>query len=366
MWDEHNPEPKLSDSGAPFTSQKLVRDLLSSQPAPQDQVPGIESLTMGLLHLPLTHSALDRSAIRRMEPRLTEELLADEHTWILPIYDREVPVQPGPTLHLDLIAPSRVPAYLRHHEETMWVYLGELDERQVLALILPTTVGTTTTAQWRGQFVWQTLRGLAEHVAHREVYAETAARAELAMVGVALANWHVTARFCGRCGSRTRITSEGWSRTCTGCEVEHFPRTDPAVIMAVISPQDELLLGNSAKWGPNRFSTLAGFVEPGETLEEAVRREVLEESAIVVDKATYLASQPWPFPGSLMLGYFAYATTTDITVDGVEVRAARWFTRAQLAHEVAQGLIELPGVSSIARRLIEHWYGEPLHAPATD
>ena len=340
---------------------------------------------MGLTHLPLAHSALDRAANRRSEPRLIEELLGDKSTQILPIYDREVPIienseisdaagsdAPGvsgeqrlgaaPRLHM--IAPAQVPSFLRNHEETMWVYLGQVGGKDIIALILPTSVGEIATRTWRGQFEWAPLRIFAEASLEREEYEQTEERAGLAVVAVALANWHSTSRFCGRCGSLTDITAAGWSRTCRSCKVEHYPRTDAAVIMAVLSEDNEILLGNSSKWGPDRFSTLAGFVEPGETLEDAVRREVHEEAGIVIGEVTYLASQPWPFPGSLMLGYFAYATSHDITVDGEEIRSARWFTKEQLATEVDSGRVQLPGVSSIARRLIEHWYGQALNPPS--
>lgn len=330
---------------------------------------------MGFTDIPLAQSALDRAANRRTEPDLIATLLADEATLVLPIYDREVPIAPpateraGATPHgadspqLHMIAPSQVPGYLATHQETMWVYLGELAGKDIVAIVIPTTVGDIETDPWRASLNWAPLRFFAEAAALREEYLETEERAGLAVVAVALANWHSTSRFCGRCGARTVIATAGWTRNCTGCLVEHFPRTDPAVIMAVLSPDDRILLGNSTKWPADRFSTLAGFVEPGETLEAAVRREVFEESGVHTGEVTYLGSQPWPFPGSLMLGYFATATSTEITVDGEEIRQARWFSRTELAAEVASGQLSLPGVSSIARRLIEHWYGEKITTP---
>lgn len=335
---------------------------------------------MGFTDLPLAQSALDRAANRRSEPDLIATLLADDATLVLPIYDREVPIAPpaadpaggelgqsspsepaAPQLHM--IAPDQVPDYLVSHSETMWVYLGQFAGRDIVAIVIPTSVGEIETDPWRSSLAWAPLRFFAEAASTREEYLETEERAGLAVVAVALANWHSTSRFCGRCGARTVIATAGWTRNCTGCLVEHFPRTDPAVIMAVLSDDDKILLGNSTKWPADRFSTLAGFVEPGETLEAAVRREVFEESAILIGEVTYLGSQPWPFPGSLMLGYFARATSTEITVDGEEIRQARWFSREELAAEVASGQLSLPGVSSIARRLIEHWYGAKIMTP---
>jgi NAD+ diphosphatase len=134
--------------------------------------------------------------------------------------------------------------------------------------------------------------------------------------------------------------------------------------MAVVDDADRLLLGRQSRWPERRYSTLAGFVEPGESLEAAVRREVAEETGVVVDDVTYLGSQPWPFPSSLMLGFRAHASSTDISVDGEEVAQAGWWTREQLATDVADRVILLPPRVSIARRLIENWYGEPIRDAA--
>jgi len=130
--------------------------------------------------------------------------------------------------------------------------------------------------------------------------------------------------------------------------------------MAVVDGPERILLGHQARWPERRFSTLAGFVEPGESLEQAVRREVLEEVAVRIGEATYLGSQAWPFPSSLMLGFVAHAETTDARPDGDEIAEARWFERDELASLVSRAEISLPPPVSIARRLIEHWYGAPL------
>jgi NAD+ diphosphatase len=183
---------------------------------------------------------------------------------------------------------------------------------------------------------------------------------------VAIANWHAVHTHCPRCGSPTTVTHSGWVRRCPRDGSEHFPRTDPAIIVTVVDRQDRLLLGNNIAWGPHRYSTLAGFVEPGESVEAAVVREVHEESNLVVHSPEYLGSQPWPFPQSLMLGYTA---TTDhpeaADADREEVAHVRWFTRDELAAAVASGDITIPGSSSISRALIEHWFGGPLPEPRT-
>lgn len=172
--------------------------------------------------------------------------------------------------------------------------------------------------------------------------------------------WHQAHRFCGRCGTPTESRRAGHLRACTNetCGAPGFPRTDPAVIM-LVTDGDRCLLGRQAKWPEGMVSTLAGFVEPGETLEEAVAREVAEEAGITVGAVTYRGSQPWPFPSSLMVGFWAEAVTTDIRVDQDELEEAMWVRRADLAGfgEVGDGRSgwKLPRRDSISRWLIETW-----------
>jgi NAD+ diphosphatase len=187
----------------------------------------------------------------------------------------------------------------------------------------------------------------------------------IAVNAVALANWHATHTHCPRCGAGTRVTFGGHVRECPADGSLHYPRTDPAVIMAVVDEDDRLLLGRQARWPERRYSTLAGFVEPGESLEQAVRREVGEEAGVEVGDVDYLGSQAWPFPASLMLGFVARARTVAISVDGEEIAQARWLSRAELADAVSTGQVLLPPRVSIARRLIEHWYGGEVGAEGT-
>ncbi len=167
-------------------------------------------------------------------------------------------------------------------------------------------------------------------------------------------HWRTKHRFCGICGARCEARSAGHTMVCTGCKAQHFPRTDPAVIMLVVRG-DACLLGHSQRF-PNTtmYSTLAGFVEPGESLEEAVRREVMEEAGIEVGEVLYHSSQPWPFPSSIMLGFHAEGLSEAITIDPTELRDARWFTRDELRSHQSLGF-SLPRADSIARRLIEDW-----------
>ncbi|GII57029.1 NUDIX hydrolase [Planotetraspora thailandica] len=184
--------------------------------------------------------------------------------------------------------------------------------------------------------------------------------AGLLVYAVALEAWHATHEFCPRCGSRTTITASGHMRTCPKDGSQHFPRVDPAVIMLIHDDDDRVLLGRGPEWPKGRMSVLAGFVEPGESLEHAVMREVMEEVGVAVTAPRYMGSQPWPFPRSLMLGFIARATTTEIHRDPAEIAEARWFSRDELHAHVEAGTLRLPGQVSIARRLIETWYGEPI------
>ncbi len=170
----------------------------------------------------------------------------------------------------------------------------------------------------------------------------------------ALMHWRTRHRFCGVCGSPCEPRSAGHVLHCTGCGTQHFPRTDPAVIM-LVHRGDRCLLGHSQRFPiTTMYSTLAGFVEPGESLEEAVAREVREESGVIVGRIGYHSSQPWPFPANIMLGFHAEALTEAVTVDPAELRDARWFTRAELRDRESLGFT-IPPRDSIARQLIEAW-----------
>jgi NAD+ diphosphatase len=173
----------------------------------------------------------------------------------------------------------------------------------------------------------------------------------------ALLGWHARHRFCPNCGTATRVVQGGWRRDCPNCHVEHFPRTDPVVIMLVIAG-DRCVLGRSPRFAATMWSCLAGFCEPGETIEEAVRREVLEEVGIAAGRVSYFASQPWPFPMSLMIGCHAQAKTGDLVIDHSEIEDARWFDREELAAMLAtrhpDGLTTPPPIA-IAHHIIRDY-----------
>ena len=226
-----------------------------------------------------------------------------------------------------------------------WAFLGLRGQTAVFAVDIsavedpaPLLIGID------GQF--EDMRGLAGLLAPDDAAVVAHARG--------LMHWRVRHGFCGVCGGECTPRSAGHAMVCTLCGAQHFPRTDPAVIM-LVHQGDRCVLGHSQRFpSVTMYSTLAGFVEPGESLEEAVAREVLEESGIRVGRVSYHSSQPWPFPASIMLGFYAEAVSEKITVDETELRDARWFTRSELREHERHGF-SLPRRDSIARRLIEDW-----------
>ena len=175
--------------------------------------------------------------------------------------------------------------------------------------------------------------------------------------GAALLAWHANHGFCGKCGGRTEMRAGGYKRHCLNCDTEHFPRTDPVAIMLAVT-RDRCLLGRGRHFIPGMYSALAGFIEPGETIEGAVRRETLEESGIRLGRVVYHASQPWPFPYSLMIGCFGEALNEDIHFDGAELEDCRWFSRdevrAILSGDKSSGIF-VPPKAAIAHHLIRAW-----------
>ncbi len=187
------------------------------------------------------------------------------------------------------------------------------------------------------------------------------APADLAIYGGArsLVDWHARHRFCARCGSPTKLVKGGWQRHCDNCGADHFPRTDPVTIM-LVEHEDRLLLGRQPRFPPKMYSALAGFVEPGETIEEAVAREIHEEAGVRVRDVQYIASQPWPFPSQLMIGCTSVADDPTLNIDTTELEDARWFTRAELeearaAGEAGTDLLYFPRPFAIAHHLIAWW-----------
>ena len=180
----------------------------------------------------------------------------------------------------------------------------------------------------------------------------------LALHAVALSNWHTSHPRCSRCGAGTKSSLGGAVRVCDQCDAQHHPRTDSAVIVLVRDADDRILLGRQSVWPEGRFSTFAGFLEPGETFEQCVSREVFEESGVTVSQIHYLGSQPWPFPASIMIAFEAVIDDPSAArPDGEEIVEVRWYSRTQLKSAMEDGSLLLPPGISVARKMIERWFG---------
>lgn len=312
--------------------------------------------------LPLSRSAVDPDGAARADPGLLSRLLVGAETRVLLVHRGLVAVSPDRTA-LDLVGTGALPT---GHDGTAatgpvtFAYLGRDDDGDYLAGVLSESAGderdfagvpVVDEALVEG-CTWASLREVGGDLGDRD--------AGLASSAVALAAWHARHPRCPRCGELTEIFQAGWARRCTADGSLHYPRTDPAIIVAITDERDHLLLAHAAHWPQRRFSLVAGYVEPGESLEAAVHREVAEECGLEIGRLSYEGSQPWPFPSSLMLGFRATVTGGRLGVDGVEVTDAMFVSRPDLASLVATGDVLLPHRSSIARALIEEWFGDRL------
>lgn len=298
----------------------------------------------------MSANAHDRMAVRRRDQAWLDERWDDPHTRVLVVSNARVRPVDG---LIDWVSPARAPAGQR-------LLLGDRDGSVCFALLADPDVRAQLTAQGHEDEGWQPLRSILPLLV-----AGPSTDATLVLHAMGIAEWLQVTRFCPRCGGRLGARSAGHEMVCADCGRSQFPRTDPAVIMAVTvgepgAEDERCLLGHQSRWPKGRYSTLAGFCEPGETLEDAVRREVLEEVGIHVADVDYFGNQPWPLPASLMVGFSARAISEDISVDDDEIEDARWFTRAQMRAEAESGALMLPGGVSISRSLIENWYGGAL------
>jgi NAD+ diphosphatase len=309
---------------------------------------GIQQFDTGPLgRLALSRSTVDRATERRNDAAWVEAAWADPQTRVLVVNDSQALVQSdGDRLELVFVTPDEAPEGTR--------FLLGADDEDVVYFGVSGVLSAEGTVRCEETVV--------KPMALRQVGAVLSDRdAGLVTHAVALAYWHDTHTHCPRCGTATVVAPAGHLTTCPADGTEHFPRLDPAVIMLVTDPDDRCLLARNAAWPQRRMSVLAGFVEPGESVEHAVAREVFEETAIRVGQIRYLGSQPWPMPRSLMLGFQAVAAGGQrIVVDSEEISEARWFSRAELRASIDQGELAIAPTSSIARRLIEFWYGAEL------
>ena len=290
---------------------------------------------------------LDRVSERRDDREWIDKLLDDPETRILALRDLKPFTRGGATAVLDW----QPVALWRGQIEAgaSLIFLGLGDGRAHFAI---DATGADVAPDVDTELI--DVRALAPTLATGEAAILAEARS--------LLDWHARHRFCAQCGSPSRVASAGWVRRCPDCRASHFPRTDPVVIMLAIHG-DRALLGRNRRRPGARFSCLAGFVEPGETLEEGVRREVREEAGIRCGRVRYLAAQPWPFPSSLMMGFLAEALTEEITVDPEEIAEARWFSRDEIREMVARAAtgpddpskVSLPAPIAIAHHICRRW-----------
>jgi NAD+ diphosphatase len=288
---------------------------------------------------------LERAAQFRSEPTWFDAALADVRSRVAPIWNSRILIEddpaarPGQAPRAALLGLDEVPAGRRNSMDL--ILLGRFGESNVFTYEIegleppPSPPGTR----------FEDLRTAAVSLRAEEAGLLSYARAMI--------TWRATHRYCGRCGATTLPAKAGHVLVCTNaaCRHEQFPRIDPAIIV-LISDGERILLGRQATWPVGRYSTIAGFVEPGESLEDAVHREVLEETGVQVNAIEYHSSQPWPFPSSLMLGFSAQAVTRKVHLSDQELEDARWFTRA----DIAGGTPLLPPPLSISYRLIETWF----------
>jgi len=293
---------------------------------------------------------LDRAGLRRRDQEWIERLLADPQTRLVPVWRQQSFILQAEMPGAAVLSREAASDLLQSANEIALLGLeGDPDNStayfavEISHLEAPETHPVLSAA---GRFA--DIRSVGPLLGQQE--------GQLLAYARGLMHWHSRHRFCGVCGSPTVSEEAGHQRRCSNaaCNAVHFPRTDPAVIMAV-TDGERLLLGRQASWPPGMHSVLAGFVEPGESLEEAVAREVKEEVGIVVEEVRYHSSQPWPFPSSIMLGFTAHATSTEIRLSPEEIAQAAWYTRDQLRASPENETFRLPRRDSIARRLVEDW-----------
>jgi NAD+ diphosphatase len=296
--------------------------------------------------LALSRSTVDRATARRADGAWVEAAWADPRSRVLVVSDSQALVRSAAGRpELVFVSSAEAPGGTK--------FLLGVDTDDVAYFGVSVPGGVSRVRSGEDDVQPMSLRQVGAVLSDRD--------AGLLTHAVALANWHDTHTHCPRDGTPTVPAPAGHLTTCPTDGSEHFPRLDPAVIMLVTDPDDRCLLARNALWPKGRMSVLAGFVEPGESAEHAVAREVFEETAITVGRIRYLGSQPWPMPRSLMLGFQAAAPAGQrITVDAEEIGEARWFTREEMLAAIGTGELAVAPTSSIARRLIEFWYGGEL------
>lgn len=305
----------------------------------------LDHLERSLLNY-FTASSLNRQSAKRHDSDLLDERLRKPSSFLIPVCQSKNLFSNGDGIQPVFLRGPDADGLLAHADSI--TFLGEMEGASYFAVgLTDDNPGFPDALAPLGQF--KDLKSMGP-LLDRQV-------GGLLAYARAMVHWHSRHRFCGDCGSPTAIVDSGHRRVCTSgsCGEQHFPRTDPAIIV-LVAHGNQCLLGRQRIWPKDFYSVIAGFVEPGESLEEAVVREVYEETSIEVEEVLYHSSQPWPFPGSVMLGFTGRAGSSSIMLNDHELEDARWFTREEIIAALKQGKLRLPGKISIAYRLIEDWF----------
>jgi|SRR5580692_6847830 NAD+ diphosphatase len=301
--------------------------------------------------IPFTGNPLDRASARRGDAEFLRARAVDAGSLVLPMWRLQPfilgPENAEPPLDAGFLRPGLAETLAA--PDAPCIFLGLEGERAVFALDISAARDPAKEGPLAGLGHFSDMRGAAMLMGDRDI----------AILGTAkaLIDWHERHGFCPKCGARTTLADGGWKRVCAACKTEHFPRTDPVAIM-LATHGDACLVGRGRHFPPGMFSALAGFIEPGETIEEAVRRELMEEAGVVTGAVTYYTTQPWPFPSSLMIGCFAEVEGRDLTLDKTEIVEAAWLERdkARALINGGQGKgVWLPPRIAIAHHLIRAW-----------
>lgn len=301
--------------------------------------------------IPFAGNPLNRASEKRTDAKWIESKRRDPSSLVLPIWQLQPfllgPENSGPPLELGLLPPDVADSLAS--DGATCVFLGLDRDRAIFAIAVAQSDDPAKAGPLAGRGYFRDARMAASFVSIKHA----------AIIGQAKAmiDWHRRHGFCPACGAPTQIMDAGYRRLCGKCNAEHFPRVDPVVIM-LATEGEACLVGRGKQFPPGMFSALAGFIEPGETVEEAVRRELMEEVSVKVGDVTYYATQPWPFPSSLMIGCFAKAVSREIKVDENELAEVRWIERS-VARELIQGVrvdgMLVPPPIAIAHHLIKTW-----------
>jgi NAD+ diphosphatase len=301
--------------------------------------------------IPFAGSPLDRASEKRTDSNWIESKRRDPSSLVLPMWRLEPFLlgseKSGPPIELGLVQARLADSFV--DAGAVCIFLGLDGDRAVFAIDVSEATDPANVGPLAGLGYFRDARVAASMVSLKD--------AAIIAQAKAMIDWHQRHGFCPRCGAATKIMDAGYRRLCGKCNAEHFPRVDPVVIM-LATYGETCLVGRGKQFPPGMFSALAGFVEPGETIEEAVRRELMEEASVKVGEVTYYATQPWPFPSSLMIGCFAKAESRDAKVDENELAEVRWLERS-IARELIEGKqvdgVRVPPPIAIAHHLIKTW-----------